>query len=156
MFFPQVLSPISRSGESLALLTVKNEQKNFFCSYSVLIWYLVPEKLLATTIWGDAQETHLYLLPLHKLYDYNRDEILKCCNIYQPFSQIPSQKTVHDGNKLWTHYPFPPLIWFPKTKYTANCHQAPWSFFSLSVEHREGYHKVYLKAFQNHESAILS
>ena len=106
MFFPQVLSAISRSGEILALLTVKNEQKKFFCSYSVLIWYLVPEKLLATTIWGDAQETHLYLLPLHKLYDYNRDEILKCCNIYQPFSQIPSQKTVHDGNKSWTHYPF--------------------------------------------------
>ena len=150
-FFPKFLGPISRSGEILALLTVKNEQKKFLCLFFVFIWYLVPEKHLATTIWGHAQETHLYLLSLHKLYNY-RNEILKCCNIYQTFSQIPSQKTVHDGNKLWTHYPFPPIIWLSKVKYIVNHHQAPWYFFSLSVKPREVYHNMYLKALQNHTS----
>ena len=87
---------------------------------------------------------------LYELYYYS-DEILKCCNICQPFSQIPSQKAIHDGNKLLTH-PFLPIIWLSKAKYIANRHQAPSYFFFLSVEHREVYHKVYLKAFQNHMS----
>ena len=87
----------------------------------------------------------------YELYYFN-NEILKCCNIYQPFSQVLPQKTVHDGSKLWTHYPFPPIIWLSKEKYIANRHQASWYFLFLSVEHREFYHKVYLKAFQNHRS----
>ena len=89
-------------------------------------------------------------ITLNKLLYGN--EILKCCKIYQPFSQILSQKTVHDGSRLWTHYPLPPIIWLSKAKYIANPHQAPWYFLFLSVEHREVYHKVYLKAFQNHMS----
>ena len=59
-------------------------------------------------------------------------------------------KTVHDGNKLWTHYPFPLIIWLSKVKYIVNHHQVPWYFFFLFVKGREVYRKVYLKAFQNH------
>ena len=58
-------------------------------------------------------------------------------------------KTVHDGNKLWTHL-FPPIIRLSKAKYIANRHQVPWYFFFLPVEHREVYHKVHLKSFQNY------
>ena len=86
------------------------------------------------------------------LLQWCSDKILKCCNIYQSFSQIPSQKTVHDENKSWTHYLFSPIIWLSKAKYIASCHHAPWYFLFLSVNHREAYLMVYLKAFQSHMS----
>ena len=93
---------------------------------------------------------HLKISNSYELYYYS-NEILKCCIIYhQPFSQIPSQKTVLYGNRLWTHYPFLPIICLSKAKYNAHGHQTPWHFFCLSVKHREVYHKVYLKPFQNH------
>ena len=52
-FSPKFLGRIPRSGHVLALLTVKMRKK-FFPLYSMFIWYLTPEKLLATIIWGHA------------------------------------------------------------------------------------------------------
>ena len=72
------------------------------------------------------------------------NEILKCCNIYQSLLQIPSQKTLYDGNKSWAYHPFLPIIWLSKAKHI----KTSWYFFFLSVKYREVYPKLYLKLFK--------